>query len=412
MQDPQATMRHGAVFLLSKSPSEDATVIIDGWVTRVSAGTKAVVTTGPSIATDWEQSHSDALRAANYGLDYLCMTGKCNTVIREDVDDCLAWWPEAAGGVNLRARVVITRSFQLKFEGLVRDPAGNVVTPPRPPTPAVHDAFRLIRMALTSRYLFDSYRNMFLALESLLSDIRPQRLRPNGKPDEGERAWFTDAMTAADALVSVSSLAPSGTADPIQWVYENIYSAQRSALMHAKPGRFLLPHDDASRHELRQSLIQLWRYVRELVAQHLGVVRGESSWSSWFWDQWADAMADGSNLVVTDDLAPVISEADSRFITPGSTVVNLQPDFRYSPVSMLRFVRAGIDAEELRVLRSIGRVGLRVNGAAARHGVPAGGMLVISELAGPLVLGPSVSRFELEVGQRHITAMGVPWFAE
>ena len=36
-------------------------------------------------------------------------------------------------------------------------------------TPAQYDVFRFVRMSRTSQYLFDSYRNMFLAFERLLS---------------------------------------------------------------------------------------------------------------------------------------------------------------------------------------------------------------------------------------------------
>ena len=95
--------------------------------------------------------------------------------------------------------------------------------------------------------LFDSYRNMFLALERLLSDIRPRAMRPNGKPAESEKDWFTAALQQADKLVPVAKLAPTGTQDPSDWVYINMYGAERSGLMHAKPGLYHLPQDDAGR---------------------------------------------------------------------------------------------------------------------------------------------------------------------
>lgn len=381
---------------------------LDGWTTRVVASTNRVVTHGMPAATSWEEAHSEALRAANNALDYMCMTGACNAAIREDLDDCIVWWPNAAGNVTMRARSVITQQIHfgpLVFE--VRDAAGNLRPSPTPPTPAVHDAFRLIRMALTSRYLYDSYRNMFLALESLLSDIRPQQLKPDGRPAESERVWFTDAMKLADALVSVASLAPPGTADPIDWVYTNIYGAQRSALMHAKPGRFLLPQDDASRDQLRASLISLWEYVRDLVEKHLGVRRGGGTLSKWAWDLGADAIFDASTLFVSDDLTPVRQAGGAGRVRAGSTVVRIQSDVRYTPTPLLRIARGGVDAGQLRGLESIGRMGLRAEG---KSGIPDGALVVVSELTGPLSLGTSVTRFEVEVGLRNIPAIEVPWF--
>ncbi|CCK65387.1 Protein of unknown function [Mycobacterium canettii CIPT 140070017] len=42
----------------------------------------------------------------------------------------------------------------------------------------------------------------------------------------------------------------------MDWIYRNIYSAERSALMHAKR-QYLLPQDDASKAQLISSLGKL-----------------------------------------------------------------------------------------------------------------------------------------------------------
>ncbi|MGU3500925.1 hypothetical protein [Mycobacterium sp. C31M] len=411
LQDSDGLSRNGAVFLLIGKAIADTSVTMDGWTTRVVSGTNKVVTHGISATDCWGDAHSEALRAANNGLDYMCMTGRCSAVIRDDLDDCIVWWPGDNSNVTMRVRSVVTQ--QIHFGPLVlevRDAAGNLRPSPTPPTPAVHDAFRLIRMALTSRYLFDSYRNMFLALESLLSDLRPQQLKPNGRPAETESAWFRAAMTKADALVGVASLAPPGTADPIDWVYSNVYSAQRSALMHAKPGRFLLPQDDATRDELRASLVLLWQYVRDLVQEHLGVSRGGGTLSKWAWDQCADTILDASTLVVSDDPTPVPRGGEAGRLRAGSTAVRIRTDVRYTPTPMLRIARGGIEAKKLRGMTSIGRTGLRASRAGGTRGLPDGELVVVSELTGPLTLGSAVTRFEVEVGQRNITAMELPWF--
>ena len=59
--------------------------------------------------------------------------------------------------------------------GTVTKPDGTVTAPPVPQTPGAGEAYRFIRMSRTSHDLFDSYRNMFLAFECLLCDIRPPR---------------------------------------------------------------------------------------------------------------------------------------------------------------------------------------------------------------------------------------------
>jgi hypothetical protein len=116
----------------------------------------------------------ETLHAANDGLDYICMRGWGDAAIRLDSDDYLVWWPDCpAVGVIIRARIIYTT--RARFTGTMTvgaPPPGSPAPAPAPPTPAQHDAFRFIRMARTSEYLFDAYRNMFLALERLLSERR------------------------------------------------------------------------------------------------------------------------------------------------------------------------------------------------------------------------------------------------
>ena len=75
----------------------------------------------------------------------------------------------------MRARFVVTNplSLRMTMTATVTDPDGNVVQAQPPPTPLIHEAYRFIRMSRTSDDLYDSYRNLFLAFECLLSDIRP-----------------------------------------------------------------------------------------------------------------------------------------------------------------------------------------------------------------------------------------------
>ena len=152
-------------------------------------------------------------------------------------------------------------------------------------TPEVHHAFRFVRMCGTSDDLFDSYRNLFLAFESLLSDIRPRqkrssrwrrllRIKPNGRW-EGERHWFKEALSEADKLVSIASLTPPEIRNHRRWILRWMYSAERSALMHAKQGEdYLLPQDDTRRAELIASLGKLWDYIRKLIEENLDVTAG------------------------------------------------------------------------------------------------------------------------------------------
>ena len=97
LQDVADTWRTGAVFLLRRPAVSDAVVSLNGWTTSVVAGERAVVASGPSSATDHAAAFSDALLAANQGLDYMSATGSTHSVIVDATGDCIVWWPDSAG---------------------------------------------------------------------------------------------------------------------------------------------------------------------------------------------------------------------------------------------------------------------------------------------------------------------------
>ena len=66
---------------------------------------------------------------------------------------------------------------------------------------AWHESMRYFRISQITTDMFDAFRNLYLALESLLSHIAPVRLRPNGRPDEGEGQWAKRALQAASVLL-------------------------------------------------------------------------------------------------------------------------------------------------------------------------------------------------------------------
>ncbi|WP_131721531.1 hypothetical protein [Mycolicibacter heraklionensis] len=279
------------------------------------------------------------------------------------------------------------------------DASGKAVLEPPPPTPAQHDAFRFIRMSRTSEYLFDSYRNMFLALERLLSDIRPLNVGPNGRPVESEKAWFTAALQQADALVPVTKLAPPGESAPIDWVYANMYADERSALSHAKPGRYLLPQDDAGRAELRTSLQRLWAYVRELVGAVLGVNYNMSGFYHSGWELLTKPTFDNMALFVTSKNPSSIRPDDDA---TDLIEVPSDPPCKEGPMLITR--SGTLDVANLRTSD-----GIWIAGAVAP--APGDALSIASELPGPLLLGTSLARFEMVVGVRNLNMADVPNFS-
>lgn len=67
--------------------------------------------------------------------------------------------------------------------------SGTVGGPPHPPCAAWHESMRFFRVSQTTDNRFDAFRNLYLALESILSKIAPVKSRANGRSDEGEGEW-------------------------------------------------------------------------------------------------------------------------------------------------------------------------------------------------------------------------------
>ena len=343
LQDPGDTWRHGAVFLLRTAPPFTESVSVNGWTTTVVGGGRAVITRGPLKAKKFDATFDTALEMANKGLDLMCVQGLADCAIREASEDCLVWWPDRpARGVVMRANIVPTNPIDMfRMRGVTPpDADGNVVPSPPPPTPMIHDTYRFIRMCRTSDDLYDSYRNLFLAFECLLSDIRrPQRVSrrrrcfglrrpdPNG-PWEPEKDWFMAALSEAGKLVPLASLTPPEVQNHEKWIYKHMYQDERCALMHAKQGRdedYLLPQDGVNRDQLIDSLGRLSSYIRELIEAHphLGVRYRGGYLTDAARRLGAQAVVGGHVVVVSDDTGPVNPQGANP-ISEAAAIVGLQ----------------------------------------------------------------------------------------
>jgi hypothetical protein len=413
LQDPDDQWRHGAIFLLHKPPRYPESVSLDGWTTTVVERERAVITRGPSTVKGFAQTHSLAMEMANRALDDMSVPGRADCAIREASDDCLVWWRDrAARGVVMRSRIVPTLPLDLRLhmEAVVTDPNGVVRPSPPPPTAMLHDAFRFIRMSRTADDLYDSYRNLFLAFECILSDIRPQQRRVMPRrwfgllpvvaiaPMEGERDWFNAALGAAEALAPLTDLTPANVTNHKRWVFEKMYEQQRCALMHAKQGRnrgYLLPQAQIDRSELVDSLGKLHSYISTLIGVHLGVHRSQGTFmSAWTKGQLSQSFLRERGVVLSDDPQPLVRQGEN-YISDDATTIELTNDPAVedpgSPGLWTSIARC--DPADLKALDGIRKIGLKpVSGREPAQ--------PNSELTGPLHIGSDVRTFEVQFGHR------------
>jgi hypothetical protein len=377
----------------------------------VVGGGRAVITRGPLKARSFDATFDTALEMANKGLDLMCVHGLADCAIREASEDCLVWWPDRpAHGVVMRAMIVPTLPASFRAEGTVTNADGNVVPSPPPPTPLIHDTYRFIRMCRTSDDLYDSCRNLWLAFECLLSDIRPPQRRPdpNGDPNgpwEPEGDWFKAALSEAEKLVPLANLTKPGITNHTNWVYKHMYQRERCALMHAKQGRdedYLLPQDGVNRDQLIASLGRLSSYIRKLIEAHLSVPYKGGYLADAARKGIAQAVVGDHLVVVSDDAGPLNPRGVDP-ISEAAAIVELQSGAPTAVPGDPGFwtVLAHCDVADLNTLTAIRKFGLKpISGDA-----PA---FVVSELFGPLIPGSSVVRLEVLYGQRVVNRSDPP----
>lgn len=377
----------GGAFQLGKPARIEGAVNVGGWTTCVNAESGLVVTYSEQ-ELGIEDAFSEALRNANLGLDYMCALAMGDAVITDPYTESLTWALKD-GSVTMRATVIAPISPEFTATAVVRNTDGNVVPQIAPPPPLLHDAMRFMRVARSANSLFEAYRNMFLAVESLLHHAYPQQ-------GGGEGSWFKAALAQTDSVVPASTLAPDGEPDPIQWAYDKIYSDFRSGLMHAKRD-YHLPGDEARRTEMEDSFNALWRYTRNFMGKVLGTPGRGGRLSDYGWKSMCEAVLALSNPAVTNDREPV-SPVEGPFAPGGGTIVEMVGGVTTYPEHHIGVTDGTCRGDEVRALGTITRIG-----TVAENGMT--GMW--SDFPNGLSVGDAVREFQVRVGFRYANADGI-----
>lgn len=265
----------GASFNLDRPAARDAVEILaHGWTAHLTSGSTQVVVRGPGNIRSYDDALIEAVAAAQEGLDLLAMRGAQARVIEAVDSHHVVWWTNTTSRRTLRIMTVSDAAFSTSATATVTDAQGRVKPPPPPPALPWHESLRYFRLAQVTGDLFDAYRNLYLALESLLSSAVPQQLNNAGKPSEGERQWLERALKAVDGYLPLAPYAPPGTGHAVDRMLVDVYAGTRTQLFHAKSGRpILLPHGVTSRDSVVESLQRLSRFFLDLFRHQMGYTR-------------------------------------------------------------------------------------------------------------------------------------------
>jgi hypothetical protein len=353
----------GGVFRLDRPSAADVSrSIANGWYATLAAGESRIVVHGPPAADNYTDSLSEAVSAAQEALDLLAVEGGVALAVGGAETEHLIWWTEGRG-VTLRDVAIEDLKVSISATAVVRDAAGNIKPPPATPALGWHESFRYFRMSQTTGDLFDAYRNLYLAVESLLSTVVPVNLKPDGSPNEGEGKWLRRALTQIHpATIDLAGYALPGPATPVDAVYADLYAGTRTKLFHSKAGRpILLPHTMDGREAVLASLERLGRLYVDLSRSVLGLQRGMGVMT---YKGFELATARDGELSVSDDTAP--AESSDTIVNPTGGSV-----FTFSTTRPPELARPGLTTwfgecnvpDLLAQIREVRRVGLAVEGS-------------------------------------------------
>jgi hypothetical protein len=176
----------GLACLLQQPPADAHTLEHEGSLLQTSPQSP-FVTCSFRGATSHEQACAIGVNLLQEGLDLLSIKGSADLITKDAHDEYVAWWTVDAR-IWVAVVATITMAVTLGTPTLtVTDADGRVVPPDPPKTTRHHLAYRFFRLSRVSTDLFDSYRNMYLAFELLLSSQYP-------KGPEREIDWLRNSL--------------------------------------------------------------------------------------------------------------------------------------------------------------------------------------------------------------------------
>jgi hypothetical protein len=226
------------------------------WEVEISQGHQSIVARSPlKLAAD--DILTRGLEVCQQALDLLSLDHQGDLqILTPGVEHILLFHENQRLMLRQVSLADLSVSTQVAIASLDKD--GNII--PEPPEPQIKwiPAFRFYRLSQGSSDLFEAYRNLFLALESLLNEICPKQRR------EGEKKWLQRALGEVGKRISLSEFVPAGTPDPLAYFINSQYDNIRCKLFHAKGHQAILPHQQinpAAVVDAYATLINMWRRI-------------------------------------------------------------------------------------------------------------------------------------------------------
>lgn len=237
-----------------------------GWELVLDSNSPYVILRGNSLKNDLEGFFGTCYDMVQKGLDILSINGRGDISISDGIDEYIIWWKEKS---KQFIRIVRVTDFRMgaSVEVTMTDIDGNVIEQEKIKPTNYHESLRYYRLSQITEDLFDSFRNMYLSFEGLLS------LQTKRKKGEKEGEWLKRGLNKIN-LKSLDNLFEDSGGSMVDKFYKQIYLNVRCSLFHAKENaKKLVPQNLEDRKKVANALGILTHVVLMLANKLLHINR-------------------------------------------------------------------------------------------------------------------------------------------
>jgi len=257
----------GAAFnLLKPHKLNEVIKLPEGWELVLNSQSHYLILRGNQYKGDMRTFPAYCYETIQKGLDLLSINGKADISIESGSEEYCIWWKNEKQFL----RVVRMTDFKMaaSFEMDVIDQDGNRIDTKTEKNTQYHESLRYYRLSQVTEDLFDSFRNMYLAFESLLS------LRTKIRRGEKEGEWLKRALNNLPYLRSLENMFEQRKLNVVEKFYKQIYLDVRCNLFHSKNNaKKLIPQNLKDRRKVSESLQILTQIVLMLSDELLKIER-------------------------------------------------------------------------------------------------------------------------------------------
>lgn len=251
----------GAGFFLSAHPRFQLIEAVDSnWEAELRPQNPYIVVRTKCYFASFDELEVAAHEAALQALDRTCVVGNGAFTLRNYPSEYILWWSGADGLIVRVVTFTVQEARVGRASATVRAADGTIVPPSPTPPFEYHESMRYFRISQASSDLFDSFRNLWLAFESILSKHYPKR------KNERELDWLRRAIACAAQSIPFEGRTHPDYANRL---VKRLYECIRIRLFHAKDGRKVLrPLSLADRQTVLEGHAELSKIVLKLFAYH------------------------------------------------------------------------------------------------------------------------------------------------